>query len=91
MKGNNHPDPLTEVNFWKNKSENLNSICEQLVSEKIKKVLKFLEQNKSTQTSAFSKLQKEVQMAKVEANENYKFLQTLYDKFLDLQDDSRDL
>jgi dynein heavy chain len=91
LKGNNHPDPLTEVNFWKNKSENLNSICEQLVSEKIKKVLKFLEQNKSTQTSAFSKLQKEVQMAKVEANENYKFLQTLYDKFLDLQDDSRDL
>jgi dynein heavy chain len=60
LKGNNHPDPLTEVNFWKNKSENLNSICEQLVSEKIKKVLKFLEQNKSTQTSAFSKLQKEV-------------------------------
>ena len=84
LKNNNHPDPLTEVNFWKNKSENLNSICEQLQSERIKKVLKFLEQNKSTQTSAFSKLQKEVQMARTEANENYKFLQTLYDKFIDL-------
>ena len=48
LKNNNHPDPLTEVNFWKNKAENLNSICDQLNSEKIKKVLKFLEQNKST-------------------------------------------
>jgi dynein heavy chain len=43
-----HPDPLTELNFWKNKSMNLNSICEQLAGERIKKVLKFLEQNKST-------------------------------------------
>ena len=51
-----HPDPLTELDFWKNKSANLNSICEQLSGERIKKVLKFLEQNKSTQTSAFSKL-----------------------------------
>jgi len=23
-----HPDPLTEIAFWKNKSVNLNSICE---------------------------------------------------------------
>ena len=48
LKNNNHPDPITEVNFWKNKSENLSSICDQLNSERIKKVLKFLEQNKST-------------------------------------------
>jgi len=60
LKNGNHPDPLTEITFWKNKSENLNSICQQLTSEKIKKVLKFLEQNKSTYTSPFSKLQKEV-------------------------------
>lgn len=91
LKNNNHPDPLTEVNFWKNKADNLNSICDQLNSEKIKKVLKFLEQNKSTQTSAFSKLQKEVQLARVEANENCKFLQTLYDKFCDLVDSNKEM
>ena len=91
LKNNNHPDPLTEVNFWKNKAENLNSICDQLNSERIKKVLKFLEQNKSTQTSAFSKLQKEVQLARVEANENCKFLQTLYEKFCDLVDSNKEL
>ena len=60
LKNNKHPDPMAEVQFWENRSENLNSICEQLASERIKKVLKFLEQNKSTQISAFSKLQKEV-------------------------------
>ena len=68
---------MAEVAFWENRSENLASICDQLASERIKKVLKFLEQNKSTQTSAFSKLQKEVSMARVEATENYKFLTTL--------------
>jgi dynein heavy chain, axonemal len=68
---------LTEIEFWKNKSENLNAICDQLNSERIKKVLKFLEQNKSTYTGPFSKLQKEVQAARSEANENFKYLQTL--------------
>jgi len=74
LKQGDHPGPLTEIDFWKNKSENLNSICQQLNSERIKKVLKFLEQNKSTETSPFSKLQKEVQIARAEANENYKYL-----------------
>jgi dynein heavy chain len=77
LKNGNHPDPNTEIDFWKNKSDNLNSICDQLSSEKIKKVLKFLEQNKSTYTGPFSKLQKEVQTARLEANENYKYLKTL--------------
>ena len=43
LKTGNNPDPLTEIAFWNNKSENLNSICTQLTSERIKKVLKFLE------------------------------------------------
>ena len=91
LKNQNHPDPLAEVEFWRNKSDNLNSICDQLASERIKKVLKFLEQNKSTQTSAFSKLQREVQLARIEANENYKYLQTLEDLFGQLCDTSLDL
>jgi len=91
LKSGNHPDPLTEITFWKNKSENLNSICQQLSSEKIKKVLKFLEQNKSTYTGPFSKLQKEVQIARSEANENYKYLQTLVDLFNELTDNAKEL
>ena len=27
LKTGNNPDPLTEIAFWNNKSENLNSIC----------------------------------------------------------------
>jgi len=91
LKNGNHPDPNTEIDFWKNKSENLNSICQQLNSEKIKKVLKFLEQNKSTYTGPFSKLQKEVQTARSEANENYKYLNTLQDLFLELTDPGKEL
>jgi len=56
LKNGKHPNPLVEINFWKNKSENLTKICEQLNGERIKKVLKFLEQNKSTYTGPFSKL-----------------------------------
>ena len=86
LKGDKHPDPLTEIDFWKNKSENLNAICDQLNSERIKKVLKFLEQNKSTYTGPFSKLQKEVQAARSEGNENFKYLQTLTALFNQLTD-----
>lgn len=54
-------------------------------TERIKKVLKFLEQNKSTFISPFSKLQKEVQIARVEAVENTKYLATLNEQFDELQ------
>jgi len=91
LKNGNHPDPLVEVEFWKNKSENLNEICKQLNSERIKKVLKFLEQNKSTYTGPFSKLQKEVQIARSEANENYKYLQTLVELFDQLTNPANEL
>lgn len=77
FKEGRHPDPTEELAFWKHKSSNLNSICEQLNSDRIKKVLKFLEQNKSTYHTPFSKLHKEVQAARVEANENCKYLGTL--------------
>ena len=84
LKDGKHPNPMAEIEFWKNKSENLNQICTQLNSERIKKVLKFLEQNKSTYTTPFSKLQKEVQIAQKESNENYKYLRTLQDLFGEL-------
>ena len=84
LKDGKHPNPMAELEFWKGKSENLNQICQQLNSERIKKVLKFLEQNKSTYTTPFSKLQKEVQISQKEANENYKYLKTLQDLFSEL-------
>ena len=44
-------------------------------------MLKFLEQNKSTYTGPFSKLQKEVQVARSEANDNKLYLFTLEEEF----------
>ena len=90
LKAGNNPDPLTEINFWKKKSENLNSIHQQLQSERVKWILKFLEQSKSTYTNAFAKLQKEVQAARNEANDNFKYLQILEPHFLKLTDNSTD-
>jgi len=43
LKTGTHPGPNSELEFWKNKSEDLQSICSQLASERIKRVLKFLE------------------------------------------------
>lgn len=91
LKDGKNPLPMTEIAFWRSKSENLNKICEQLNQESIKKVLKFLEQNKSTQTTPFSKLQKEVQIARKEAEENYQYLTTLERLFSDLSNTANEL
>jgi dynein heavy chain len=85
-----NPGPHTEIEFWKKKSDNLNSIYQQLQSDRVKKILKFLDQNKSTYTIPFTKLQNEVKGYRTEANDNYKFLQTLRDHFDSLTSDSRD-
>ena len=90
LKQGSDPGPLVEIEFWNNKAENLNSIHMQLQSEKISKVLKFLEQNKSTYTNQFSKLKKEVKAARLEANDNFKYLKTLQPLFFELTDESKD-
>ena len=50
----------------------------------LKKVLKFSEQNKSTYMNRFSRLQKEVEQSREEANDTLKFLLTLSQAFLQL-------
>ena len=90
LKQGQDPGPLVEIDFWNNKAENLNSIHQQLQSEKISKVLKFLEQNKSTYTNQFSKLKKEVKAARLEANDNFKYLKTLQPLFIELTDESKE-
>lgn len=50
--------------------------------------MRFLERSKSTYINPFTKLQREVYDARIEANENTKFLETLRDLFGQLCDDS---
>lgn len=59
-----NPGPLHEVNFWTERAANLNSIHEQLSSEKIQKVVTVLELAKSTYFPAFQRLYNEVELSR---------------------------
>ena len=72
-----HPTPDVEIDFWKNKAANLNSIFEQLQGPRIRRVLRALDQSKSTYCTTFARLCKEVFTARMEANDNTKYLRTL--------------
>jgi len=72
-----HPTPDVEIEFWRNKSANLNSIFEQLQGPRIRRVLRALDQSKSTYCTTFARLCKEVFTARMEANDNSKYLRTL--------------
>lgn len=52
---NTYPGPLTEVDFWTERAANLNSIHQQLSSERVRKVAKVLELVKSTYYPAFNR------------------------------------
>jgi len=90
LKKGRNPEPNAELQFWKNKAANLNSIHGQLGKEDLKKVLKFLEVQKSTYVEPFSKLRKEVEEARDEANDNEEFLKTLSKGINALTSDSTD-
>ena len=62
----------------------MNSIFEQLQGPRIRRVLKALDQSKSTYCTTFARLCKEVFSARMEANDNSKYLRTLEDWFKDL-------
>ena len=54
-----NPGPLEELDFWKSKSDNLNSIFTQLQSERVRRLLRFLDQAKSTYNGPFAKVRVE--------------------------------
>ena len=81
LKAGNHPTPDVEIEFWRNKASNLNSIFEQLQGKRIRRVLRALDQAKSTYCTTFARLCKEVFAARLEANDNAKHLHTLERSF----------
>ncbi|KAK1747720.1 hypothetical protein QTG54_001683 [Skeletonema marinoi] len=72
-----HPTPDVEIAFWKKKSNNLNSIFEQLQSPEIRRILRVLDEAQSTYCTAFARLCKEVYSARLEANDNVRHLRPL--------------
>lgn len=72
-----NPGPLSEVEFWSSKAQNLNGIFDQLQSERVRRVLKILDKSKSTYNAPFAKLCKEVFYARAEANNVVRYLRPL--------------
>ncbi len=72
-----NPTPDSEINYWSTRAANINSIYDQLQGEHIKRVLLALDQSKSTYCTTFARLCKEVFTARLEANNNIKYLRTL--------------
>ena len=81
LKAGLNPTPDKELEFWTFQSVNLNSIYDQLQSEQVRMVLRFLDMSKSTYCTPFANLCREVFTARYEANDNIKFLNTLADWF----------
>ena len=79
-----HPTPDVEIEFWKAKAGALNAIFEQLQSERVRKVLSYLDEVKSTYCSTFAKLCRDAFAARLEANDNVKYLRTLESLFYKL-------
>jgi dynein heavy chain len=82
-----NPGPLQEIEFWKIKAQNLNSIFNQLQSVRVRRVLKVLDQAKSTYNAPFAKLCKEVFHARSEANNIIKYLRPLVPWFEALENE----
>ena len=77
LKSGNHPGPQAEIEFWTNKAQNLNSIHDQLSSDKVRQVIKVLEVTKSTYFPAFNRLCKDVAQARMEANDNVVYIKAV--------------
>jgi dynein heavy chain len=77
IKAGLHPGPSVELEFWESKERNLNSIHEQLTSDRAKKLTKVLELTKSTYFPAFRRLCKEVSQQRLEAASNKIHLEPL--------------
>jgi hypothetical protein len=76
----------TEFDLWRSRADNLSSLYEQLQSERLRKVLRILEATKSTYYVPFTRLCKEVAVAREEAlelNRYYRPIRKLTTKFME--------
>lgn len=72
-----HPGPLEELEFWEQKAADLNGIFTQLQSDRVRKILRYLDRNKSTYSTPFAKLCKEAFLARSEANDTNRYLRPM--------------
>lgn len=81
LKTDPNPGPQCELEFWRRKADNLNSIHHQIEQEDFQIILNFLRDNKSTFINQFESLQKDMKASRREANENNIYFMGLEDYF----------
>ena len=88
LKSGAHPTPDEDLAFWRNKAAQLDAVFEQLQSERLRRVLQYLDTNASTFCEPFAKLCKDVFAARGEAKDNAKFLATVETYVRSINDNS---
>lgn len=76
-----HPGPLVELDFWEAKAHKLSSMYQQLQTDAVRRVLRYLDSSKSTYTIPFASLCRDLFHARTEAVDNCKYLAPLREWF----------
>ncbi|XP_053403795.1 dynein axonemal heavy chain 2-like isoform X4 [Mercenaria mercenaria] len=78
--------PLEEIEFWKNRCQDLSGISMQLDKQGVKKIEQILETAKSSYVAPFRKLSSQIKEGSRQAESNLKFLLVLKDPCYELAD-----
>ncbi|KAL4220766.1 Dynein heavy chain 2 [Mactra antiquata] len=78
--------PLDEIEFWKNRCQDLSGISTQLDKQGVKKIENILETAKSSYVGPFRKLASQIKEGSRQAESNLKFLMVLKDPCYELAD-----
>ena len=89
LRAGGHPTPDAELSFWRSKAAHLDAVFDQLQTDRVRRVLQYMDASASTFCEPFAKLCKEVFAARGEAKDNAKFLATL-EPYVDLLNNGSD-
>jgi len=76
---NENSGPLDEIQYWRNRRENLKHIDEQLENAELKAIVKFLEKMDSNDARGFGELATNIKSKSEEAQNNLLFLESLFE------------
>ena len=77
---NENSGPLEEIQFWRDRCEDLSNISNQINRRDVKEIIKVLDIAKSSFIDQFSRLSSLIEEGTIEAQDNLKFLSVLTDK-----------
>nr|XP_056713421.1 dynein axonemal heavy chain 11 [Euleptes europaea] len=81
-----HPDPTTELKFWKERKDNLHYVYKQLQSPVVQKMIRILKAKNSSYYPTFQDIYKEVENALIEAQDVELYLRPLEGHIQGLQE-----